>query len=63
MESKARGRNLIERETWETKCIEWESHEDFFFKKKLLLQLSYSAILYVELHCNTILKFFTIVVV
>ena len=47
---------------WETKCIEWESQEDFFFFN-FILQLSYSTILYVELHCSIILKIFTIIVV
>ena len=27
-ESKGKGRNMIERDTWETECIEWESHEE-----------------------------------
>ena len=43
IESKGRGKNLKERETWETECREWESQEEFFLIFYFIfLQLSYS---------------------
>ena len=49
----------------ETKLREWESQEQMREKKNkikyLFLQLSYSVILHVELHCSIIAIFFAIV--
>ena len=71
-ESKGRGR-ITEREKREReKSLKerkeremWESQEQMREKINkiifLFLQLSYNAILYVELHCNTIANFFAMV--
>ena len=57
MESKERGRNLKERETWETECREWESQRNFLF-----IYLFY--FFTIELQCNsTIPKKITIVAI
>ena len=65
--SKGRGKNLKERETWETKLREWESQEQMREKNNkiiiLFLQLSYSVILHIELHCSIIANFFLSVIV
>ena len=57
MESKERGRNLKERETWETECREWESQRNYLF-----IYLFY--FFTIELQCNsTIPKKITIVAI
>ena len=57
MESKERGRNLKERETWETECREWESQRNFLF-------FYFFYFFTIELQCNsTIPKKITIVAI